>query len=116
MEPASLTIEILEQIRDGIGETNARLEQTNARLDQTNARLDETNTRLDRNHGELRAELRDLRAEARAGFEVHGRTLVKLSREVHGLNDRCDNFLHGAHGDEHADLRARVARLEVKVG
>jgi hypothetical protein len=35
---------------------------------------------------------------------------------VRGLNDRFDNFLHGAHQEEHADLRARVARLEAKDG
>ncbi len=35
MEPPDLTIRILREIRDAIGETNVRVDQTNARLDQT---------------------------------------------------------------------------------
>jgi hypothetical protein len=46
----------------------------------------------------------------------HQEAIVKLVHEVHGLNDRFDNFLHGAHHEDHADLRARVGRLEAKVG
>lgn len=40
MEDSDLTIEILKSIRDGVRDTNARIDETNARLDQTNARLD----------------------------------------------------------------------------
>jgi len=36
--------------------------------------------------------------------------------EVHGINDRFDDFLGGPHCDDHVDLRARVERLEAKVG
>lgn len=47
-----LTVEILKQIRDGIGslkqDFNDRLDQTNQRLDQTNQRLDQTNQRLEK--------------------------------------------------------------------
>jgi septal ring factor EnvC (AmiA/AmiB activator) len=57
MTTVDLTIELLKQIRDGVYETNTRLDQTNARLDQTNARLDRTRTefleRLDQTNGRL---------------------------------------------------------------
>ena len=36
-----LSTKILREIRDGIHETNARLDQTNARLDQTNERMEQ---------------------------------------------------------------------------
>lgn len=106
-----LTIEILKSIRDEIRTTNAgleslrdeleslgvdligRIDQTNARLDQTNARLDQTNARLDQ----------------------HEKVLVKLIGEVHSLNDRFDNFLTGAHGKEHDELRSRIERLEERL-
>jgi hypothetical protein len=48
MEPTDLTVQILREIRDAIGQTNARLDQTNARLDQTNAQLDGTRDELRR--------------------------------------------------------------------
>ncbi len=62
MDSTERTIQILEEMRDGIKDirdearqTNARLDrveyearETNARLDQTNAQLDQTNARLDR--------------------------------------------------------------------
>ena len=41
MEPTNVTVRILEQIRDSIGETNSRIDQTNSRIDQTNAKLDQ---------------------------------------------------------------------------
>jgi chromosome segregation ATPase len=75
-------------------ETNARLDQTNARLDQTNARLDQTNVRLDQ----------------------HEKVLVRLAEEVHSLNARFDNFLTGAHREEHDALRTRVERIEEHLG
>ena len=49
-DSTSLTIEILKQIRDGVAETNRRLDQTNQRLDDTRkellARQTETEIRL----------------------------------------------------------------------
>jgi septal ring factor EnvC (AmiA/AmiB activator) len=105
MEPASLTIEILKQIRDGISQTNARLDQTNAELHETNSELQrfrvETGQRFDRVDERL---------------DRHGRAIVKLVGEVHAMGERFDNFLHGAHHDAHEELRERVSRLEAKVG
>ncbi len=46
-DAAELTIHILREIRDGIGQTNSRLDQTITRLDQTVERLDQTVERLD---------------------------------------------------------------------
>lgn len=103
-----LTIEILKQIRDGVAQTNARLDQTreelSAKIDQTNARLDQTNARLDQ-HERVLVRLVD-------EVKVHGQAIGKLIHEVEGLNERFDNFLSGAHRDDHEDLRARVAKLE----
>jgi hypothetical protein len=82
-----LTIEILKSIRDEIRTTNTGIE--NLRVDLT-ARIDQTNARLDQ----------------------HERVLVKLIGEVHSLNDRFDNFLTGAHGKEHDELRSRIERIE----
>ena len=47
MEPTNMTVRILEQIRDSIGETNSRIDQTNSRIEQTNSRIDQTNAKLD---------------------------------------------------------------------
>ncbi|MBI5478239.1 MAG: hypothetical protein HY906_05245 [Deltaproteobacteria bacterium] len=48
---ADLTIEILKEIRDGVRETNARIDQTNERLEtmrtELSTRIDATNTRMD---------------------------------------------------------------------
>ncbi|MBA3538066.1 MAG: hypothetical protein H0T79_00410 [Deltaproteobacteria bacterium] len=50
MQPDDLTLRVLIEIRDGISQTNLRLDQTNLRLDQTRAELREeiaeTNRRL----------------------------------------------------------------------
>jgi ABC-type transporter Mla subunit MlaD len=99
-----LTVEILKGIRDEIRHTNRGLDNLRAdvdklrtdlteRLDQTNARLDQTNARLDQ----------------------HEKVLVKLIGEVKTLNDRFDNFLTGAHGKEHDELRARIERIEQRL-
>jgi ribosomal protein L29 len=109
MEPTNLTIEILKQIRD-------RIDGTNARLDDTRAELGELRAETRAGFATTNAEIRELRTETRAGFELHERALVRLIHEARGLGDRFDNFLHGPHHDDHADLRARVARLEAKVG
>ena len=110
-----LTVEILKQIRDGVGQTNARLESFkadvnerldslrtgfNERLDQTNERLDQTNHRLERvEHG-----LNDL-----GGFMKH----IALDQTRH------ERF-HAEHVSllEHdvADLKERVRRVEDRQG
>ena len=84
---ADLTVEILRDIRDGVNQTNSRLDQTNSRLDQTNSRLDQTNDRLD-----------DLRQEVIQGFAL--------------LEQRIDNLLLGEHKKHHDELNRRVTRLE----
>jgi predicted nuclease with TOPRIM domain len=113
--PANLTVEILKQIRDEVRGVKAAQEQTNQRLDVVTERLDVVTDRLDTLTG--RVDTLTERVDAtNAQLAVHERAIVKLIHEVHGLNDRFDNFLHGAHHEDHADLRARVARLEAKVG
>jgi chromosome segregation ATPase len=94
----NVTVEILRGIRDEIRamrtDVNERLEGLGVRIDETNARLDQTNARLD----------------------VHEQALGKLVREVHTLNERMDNFLTGAHRQEHEELKARLDRLERRAG
>jgi len=99
---ADLTIEILREIRDGIGalraDFNARLDQTNQRLDETNQRLDQTNQRLGRvEHG-----LNDL---------------GKFMRQI-ALDQAKHERFHAHHverlEDDVANLKHRVQRLENK--
>ena len=71
MEPESLTVQILREIRDEVRGTNARLDQTNARLDQTNARLDRVEVGLG-----------TLREEMLARFEVVETTLRDLAQQL----------------------------------
>ena len=101
MEPTDITIEILRSIRDEITGVRDEVRGTNGRLDGVNVEL----------RG-VKSELQDVKAV----LGVHGQAIVKLIHEVHGLNERFDNFLLGAHHEDHADLRARVGRLEAKVG
>ncbi len=97
-----ITVEILKDIRDGVRQTNTRLDQTNARLDQMgeelNARLDQTNSRLDQTNSRLDG----LRQDVEEGFRL--------------LDTRIDNILMGEHGKEHDDLRRRVGRIEEHLG
>jgi FtsZ-binding cell division protein ZapB len=96
MTTVDLTIELLKQIRDGVYETNTRLDQTNARLDQTNARLDRTRTefleRLDQTNGRL---------ERLEGQVAEGLGYMRMLAER-------DERLAG----DVADLRHRVEALE----
>jgi chromosome segregation ATPase len=103
--PRDLTIEILKQIRDEARRTNERLDQTNERLDN------------------LSSEVRQLRADTSAGLARHEQILMRheaaigrLVVEVTGLNERFDNFLKGAHHEEHEALRLRIERLEERIG
>jgi hypothetical protein len=101
MKTTDLTIEILKGIREEIRGTNAELREMKAEMGGLKAEM-----------GGLKAEMAGVKAE----IGLHGKAIVKLIHEVHGLNERFDNFLHGAHHEDHADLRARVGRLEAKVG
>ena len=103
---SDVTVEILRDIRDGVKQTNARLDQTNARLDrmgeELNARLDqmgeELNTRLDRTNTRLDG----LRQDVGEGFRM--------------VDQRIDNILLGEHGKEHDELRRRVSHIEEHLG
>lgn len=83
--------EIIEILRGMWGEMKA----LNGRVDKTNARLDG-----------LRADTADgfaaVRAEIAGGFAM--------------VDRRFDSLLLGAHGQDHADLRQRIGRLEKHVG
>ena len=83
---ADITVEILREIRDGIHETNARLDQTNARMEQG---FDALSRRL------VESELRTATA------------LVDLAGSVREVTDllRSQN-----------DLRPRVERCEAEIG
>lgn len=99
---ANLTVEILRDIRDGVQQTNTRLDQTNTRLDQTNARLDrmgeELNARLDQTNDRLDALIQNVEE----GFNL--------------LDRRIDNLLLGEHPKEHNELRQRVTCIETHLG
>ncbi len=102
-EAADLTIHLLREIRDGIGQTNTRLDQTVARLDQTVLRLDQsierqdgTNLRLDRVEGSLvhvEASLVDL-AEQQRFVVRHLKALTsrdrRLEKDFDALKIRVD--------------------------
>lgn len=124
-DTADLTVEILKQIRDGIGQTNARLDQTNvrldqmreellARIDQTNGRLDGTNARLDGTHTRLDQHER-LLVRLVDESQVHTRTLVRLISEVEGTNRRVDHVLTGPMGQDVREHTARITALEADV-
>ncbi len=99
MTAASLTVEILKEIRDAVRTTNDRIDQTRIELSrqiqQTNERLDVTNDRLDGVEGALL----DVAEQHRF-----------LVRYVTGLGGR-EATLQG----DVADLRVRVESLEAKV-
>src|SRR5438309_680983 len=98
----NLTVEILKQIRDEV-----RGVKTELHLVKTEVQLVRT---------ELKAEIHELRVDTNARLDLHAKAITKLVDETRGIKDRMDNFLRGAHHDDHVDLRERVARLEAKVG
>lgn len=87
MEPTDLTIQILREIRDEIGKTNARLDQTIARLDQTNARLDQTREDLASRQDQTSARL--VESEIRMSTAITG--LAGTLEDIkHLLSDRLE--------------------------
>jgi septal ring factor EnvC (AmiA/AmiB activator) len=106
-----LTIEILREIRDGIGalrvDFNQRLDQTNERLDQTNERLDQTNQRLDQSNERLGRVERGLN------------DLGKFMRQIAVDQAKHERF-HSHHverlEDDVANRKDRVRRLEDQAG
>lgn len=81
-----LSTSILREIRDGIHETNARLDQTNTRLDQTNARMEEGFDTLSRRLVE--SEVRTSTALVDLAGSV--REVTALLRSQHDLRPRVE--------------------------
>lgn len=92
MEPTDITIEILEDIREGVRATNSRLDEANARLDGANVRLD-------------RLEQRQTETEIRIATELVG--VAGALREVRD-ELRQDRVLR-ARVDDH---ERRIAAIE----
>ena len=115
--------EVLEVLRGMWGEmkivssrintTNERLDVTNQRLDVTNQRLDATNQRLDNGLAALGARIDETNRDLGARIDETNR---RLEIGFGFLARRIDNLLVGGHGQEHAELRERVTRLEHHVG
>jgi uncharacterized coiled-coil DUF342 family protein len=82
IEPTDITVEILKGIREEIRGTNTELRGLKDQIGDLKAAQEQTN-----------AELRSVKAE----LGVHSRAIVRVVDEIHGLNDRFDTFLHGAH-------------------
>jgi septal ring factor EnvC (AmiA/AmiB activator) len=117
MTTVDLTVELLKQIRDGVYETNARLDQTNARLDQTNARLDRTRTEFLERLDQTNARLDDgnVRLGRLEGQVTDG--TVRLGRLERHVAEGLGYMRVLAERDERladavADLRSRVEVLE----
>ena len=90
-----LTIEILREIRDGIGalreDFNERLDQTNQRLDQTNQRLDQSNERLGRVEcglNDLGKFMRQIAVDQAKHERFHSHQVERMEDDVANLKDR----------------------------
>jgi len=83
-----VTIEILKQIRDGIGsmrqDFNERLDQTNQRLDQTNQRLG----RVEQGLLDLGKFMRQIALDQVKHERFHGQHVNVLEQDVQELKDR----------------------------
>jgi hypothetical protein len=99
-----LTVEVLKQIRDGVGSLRADLNhqistlrmELNERIDQTNVRLDENNVRLERvEHGltDLGTFMRQIARDQARHERFHAEHVTVLEHDV-------------------ADLQSRVQKLE----
>ena len=115
-EPRDEHLQALQGIWAEMKTINARVNTTNTRLESlertTNERFESLERRLD-----ARFEGVEVRLDAIHGrLETHGAGITKLVEEVTKMNGRFDNFLVGAHGKEHDELRARVDRLEKDTG
>jgi chromosome segregation ATPase len=128
-KPENLTIRILRQIQSDVGELKtdvrqlkidvAELKTDVAELKTDVAQLKVDVAELKTDVAILKTDIREVKADIRdlkEGQRTHERAIVKLIQEVSSLNGRFDNFLSGTHQQEHADFRARLARLETKVG
>ena|ERR1043165_2008358 len=106
---SDLTVSILREIRDAIVKTNARLDETNIRLDETNTRLDKGFTgvvAILKHHDKRFAGMEDKLDELKVEVVFLGRY----------LKNRVEKDLRQLREKELRALRARVAKLERKVG
>jgi hypothetical protein len=83
-----LTIEILREIRDGIGALrvgfNQRLDQTNQRLDRSNERLG----RVERGLNDLGKFMRQIPVDQAKHERFHSHQVERLEDDVANLKDR----------------------------
>jgi chromosome segregation ATPase len=101
-------VEILRGIWNEMKALNARVDQTNARLDQTNARLEAIRV-------ELRDEIDGLRRRVVESEVRLATATTQLSSDVQALSGLIREWREEHRGDR-AELRARIARLEERVG
>lgn len=100
-----LTIEVLKQIRDGVGELRGEMHAVRAEVAATNARLDATNARLETSLDRIDA--RATQVELRLATEI-----VAVAHAVNqlrvALKDRFDDH------ERVEDHERRIAQLERK--
>ena len=87
-----LTIEILREIRDGIG---ALREDFNERLDQTNQRLDQSNERLgrvERGLNDLGKFMRQIAVDQAKHERFHSHHVERMEDDVANLKDRVQRL------------------------
>ena len=101
--PDSITVKILEQIRDSIGGTNTRIDQTNARLDQTINRLDQTIVRLEDTRDLMEQKFDALTSRVVEGGSRTATAITALTGTLEGVTNLIRDRL---------DLRDRVERCE----
>ena len=82
---------------------------------ETNARLDGAINRLD-THERVLIRLVDGVDAISERLDTHEQVLIRLVGGMDALNQRFDHFLTGTHRAEHEELRARVDRIEKKLG
>ncbi len=111
-EPRDPHLDLLQNIWGEMKTLNSRVNTTNERLESMERRIDARLEGID-----ARLEGIDARLDGIDGrLDLHGRGIVKLIDEMAKMNTRFENFLGGAHGKEHDDLRARVEHLEKHTG
>lgn len=118
MEPESLTIAILKEIRDNTAKTNDRLDHLTERVDHLTERVAGVEEGV---HGltarvdamaatQIRQEVILVRlAEASERHEEGIKTLIRVTDRI---NDRIDNLVEGAIGQTVRDHEKRLRRLE----
>lgn len=112
MQPTDITVEILKEIRDKIGDTNTRLDSTNARIDGTNARLEDTRVELKAEIGNLARRMVESEVRTTTAITDLGGTLRDvrdLLREQHDLRPRVERCEHDI-----VEIRRRLPRRNGK--